>query len=108
MSEWTVDTFKEHFDALREADQRALRIKEEADKVALGLARDIQIYKDEKANELREQINRERNLYVTNDKFDAAIKPFSDLANRGTGAGDLWKIILSILTGAAIVWGFFK
>jgi vacuolar-type H+-ATPase subunit H len=54
--------------------EKALKIKEEADKAALSLARDIQQYKDEKANELREQINSERGLYVTIPTLTAAIE----------------------------------
>ena len=79
---WTLDTLQEHFKALdlanekffAERDRRysevnierekALKIKEEADKAALGLAREIQSYKDEKANQLREQIASERGTYA--------------------------------------------
>jgi len=42
----------------------------------LRLAREIQTYKDEKANELREQINRERILYATKDDLKAAVEKF--------------------------------
>jgi hypothetical protein len=52
--------------------EKALKIKEEADKAALALAREIQTYKDEKANELREQINSERGLYLTRDEYQTA------------------------------------
>ncbi len=65
----TVVTQKEHAEALRAADQRALQIKETADLAALDLARQIQTYKDEAANELREQINSERNLYPTKSQL---------------------------------------
>ena len=51
--------------------EKALKIKEEADKIALGLARNIQTYKDEKANELRSQIEGERGLYLTREEYDA-------------------------------------
>jgi hypothetical protein len=89
---WTVETLKQHFDALRSADSRflderdrrytevsverekALKIKDEADKAALGLAREIQTYKDEKANELREQIGSERGLYPTKSELTSAIR----------------------------------
>jgi hypothetical protein len=54
--------------------EKALSIKEKADLAALQLARDIQTYKDEKANELREQINSERGLYVTKEELHAAIR----------------------------------
>jgi hypothetical protein len=85
-------TLREHLAALREADERyyherdrrysevnierekALKIKETADLAALQLARDIQIYKDEKANELREQINRERGLYATKEDLQSATR----------------------------------
>jgi hypothetical protein len=96
---WTIDTYAAHMAALREADERlaaekerfseerdrrysevnierekALKIKEEADKAALGLAREIQSYKDEKANQLREQIGAERGTYATKDDLAAAVR----------------------------------
>ena len=62
---------REYFEALRAADQHAVQIKEEADERALELARTIQTYKDEKANELRSQIERERGTYATKDELAA-------------------------------------
>jgi hypothetical protein len=85
-------TLQEHWEALEAANEKfmterdrrysevnterekALRIKEEADKTALGLAREIQSYKDEKANQLREQINSERGTYATKDDLAAALR----------------------------------
>jgi hypothetical protein len=51
--------------------EKALKIKETADLAALALARDIQTYKDEKANELREQIANERGIYVTRSDIES-------------------------------------
>lgn len=112
---------REHLEALRDADERlhcerreaderfsaerdrrlaevaierekALKIKETADLAALGLAREIQTYKDEKANQLREQINSERGLYVTKteltgsvDKLEALMSPLTDYVSRQQG-----------------------
>lgn len=91
-SGWTIDTLAAHHEAIRsmqekldlERDRRyaevaterekALKIKETADLAALGLAREIQTYKDEKANELREQIGSERGNYATKDDLRAAIE----------------------------------
>lgn len=78
-------TTLEHLLALRQADDRryaevalerekALKIKETADLAALELARQIQTYKDEKANELRTQIERERVTYVTRIELSAAME----------------------------------
>lgn len=76
--------------------EKALAIKDDADKVALQLARDIQVYKDEKANELRSQIERERGSYATKDdlaaaseKLEAIIKPITDymLGQQGRSTG---------------------
>jgi hypothetical protein len=102
-SGWTIETYSAHNEALRAAEARfqderdrryaevdiekekALKIKETADLAALGLAREIQTYKDEKANELRSQIERERGNYATRsdlvamgDKFEAQLKPISE------------------------------
>lgn len=92
-----------HLEALREADkaleaerdrryaevnierEKALKIKETADLAALGLAREIQDYKDGKADNLREQNSGERHLYATKieidnlgAKFAALLTPLSD------------------------------
>lgn len=78
--------------------EKALKIKEQADRDALGLAREIQTYKDEKANELREQISRERGEYVTQsqlkgvaDKLEATLKPVLDFvaSQQGRSSGRL-------------------
>jgi hypothetical protein len=101
---------REHLQALREADlrfdaerdrrltevaverEKALKIKEEADKTALGLQRDNQIYKDEKANELRSQIERERGSYATQtdlkgavEKMEALVKPIAEFVSSQQG-----------------------
>ena len=54
--------------------EKALKIKETADLAALQLAREIQTYKDEKANELRSQIERERGTYATQGDLRAAVE----------------------------------
>lgn len=90
VSGWTIDTLAQHVKELRLADERleaerdrrysevaterekALRIKEQADRDALGLARQIQEYKDEKANELRAQIEGERGDYLNRLEYNSA------------------------------------
>lgn len=109
-SGWSIETYAIYVDAMRAAEQRfqderdrrynevniekekALKIKETADLAALSLARDIQIYKDEKANELREQINSERGRYVTqgelkslSEKFETLLRPINDYVNSTQG-----------------------
>jgi len=140
ISGWTTDTLKYHHDVLRDADRRfdealrdaalrfdqerdrrytevaferekALKIKETADLAALQLAREIQTYKDEKANELREQINSERGLYASKDdviasagKIEAMIAPLQTYVasqqgrSGGLNAGWGW-----IVGGAGLV-----
>lgn len=89
---WTIETYAIHNEALREAEKRfqeerdrryseVNEAKELAENNALRLAREIQVYKDEKANELREQINAERLLYVRKedissmkDKYDGILE----------------------------------
>jgi hypothetical protein len=90
MTEWTVATLKEHFDALRQADQRALQ-----------LAREIQTYKDEKANELREQISSERGAYVTNKDLEPIKAYISSQMGRTGGIGVTLSSIVSTLVAVA-------
>jgi len=59
---------------VREAEEKALWVKEAADARALQLAEKTQAYKDEKANELREQIASERGLYVTRAELASAVR----------------------------------
>jgi len=113
-SGWTIDTLKALVDERHAAQtafaterdrrytevaqerEKALKIKEEADKAALALAREIQTYKDEKANELREQINSERGLYASKqdvinsaEKIEQMIKPLAEYvqAQQGRSGG---------------------
>jgi hypothetical protein len=120
VSGWTIDTFAEYSRALREADlrfdaerdrrlaevaverEKALAIKEKADERALSLSAETQKYKDEKANELRSQIERERGSYITQDKFDAVMKPVLDYiaasGGRDRGAAPYTAVIFSVVS----------
>lgn len=135
VSGWTIDTLAVHHTALREADlrfqeerdrryaevaterEKALKIKETADLAALGLAREIQTYKDEKANQLREQINTERGSYATGsdlrsaiEKVDAVMKPIADFVasqqGRSSGFNAGWVVLLGVVgLGSTILAG---
>jgi len=65
------------YSEVKSAEEKALKVKEQADEKALMLAREIQTYKDEKANELREQINSERGLYASKADLIAVSKEFT-------------------------------
>jgi len=97
---------------VKNAEEKALKIKEEADKTALGLQRDNQLYRDEKANELREQISSERGLYVRNsdldgavDKIEATIKPLSDFVSSQQGGKDTIATLYGRLALVAVAAG---
>jgi hypothetical protein len=80
-------------EARMEEREKAIRIKEIGDEKALELARAIQTYKDERANDLRSQIERERSSYATHDdltklteKIDITLKPILIyVAQQGNG-----------------------
>ncbi len=89
--------------------EKALKIKEVADLAALQLAREIQTYKDEKANELREQISSERGHYASKDdlsaaadKLEATIRPLvvfmSTRQGREGGFDTGWKVLVAAAT----------
>ncbi len=90
--EWTVGTLAVYSEALRKAEEKfqserdrryaevkieqekAIKIKETADLAALQLAASIQEYKDEKANELRSQIEREQGERATKAELLAGLE----------------------------------
>jgi vacuolar-type H+-ATPase subunit E/Vma4 len=106
--EKTAEERDRRYTEVKNAEEKALKIKEEADKVALDLARQIQTYKDEKANELREQINNERGIYATKEdlkslteKIDLAIKPLSEFVAGAQGGSKVYTQIALIIGVAA-------
>jgi len=117
---------KEHLEALRAADMRfeeerdrrysevnierekALKIKETADLAALQLAREIQTYKDEKANELREQISSERGLYATNKDIDPIKAYVSSQTGRGVGMNALFGWAMALLMAGIAIAVYLK
>jgi hypothetical protein len=117
---------KEYLEALRTADMRfeeerdrrysevnierekALKIKETADLAALQLAREIQSYKDEKANQLREQINSERGLYATNKDIEPIKSYVSSQTGRGLGMYALFGVIMTLLMAGIAVAVYLK
>jgi hypothetical protein len=119
MEGWTIP-LREHIEALAAKDallqterdrryaevsverEKALKIKEVADLAALQLAREIQSYKDEKANELREQISSERGIYVTR----AELKPLADYIQSQIGRDQGISVtIAAIVTVATLLLG---
>jgi len=95
-SGWTIDTLKEHYDALRVADERfdaerdrrttegavlrerALNVKEVADKDAGILSRENQNYKDEKADKARDLSLSERGGFVTKSDLELVVTRIED------------------------------
>ena len=66
--------------------EKALKIKEVADLRALDLKSEIDKYKEEKANNLREQIGSERGLYATKEE----LVPINEFVSRSRGGSAVW------------------
>ena len=133
---WTIATYAAHNEALRlaeekflqerdrryaevkSAEEKALRVKEEADRTALGLQRENQQYKDEKANQLREQIGSERGLYASKgdlnaatEKIAATLQPLQSYVagqqGGSRGMRDLWGWIVAAVVAGAELYRMF-
>jgi vacuolar-type H+-ATPase subunit E/Vma4 len=101
--------------------EKALKIKDEADRRALELAREIQSLKDEQANRLREQIASERGLYATHaelksleEKLYASLRPLLDFVagstGRDRGLGISWQVLVAaiVVAGAVVAMVFHR
>jgi hypothetical protein len=89
------------YSEVKNAEEKALAVKEKADENALILARDIQTYKDQRDNQLREQINSERNLYATQSDLKVVVEKIQ--AQRGIAASQMIQILIFIAIAAAAV-----
>lgn len=127
MADWNDVTvsLKEHLEVIRavekelseERDRRysevsiekekALKIKEVADLAALGLAREIQTYKDEKANQLREQINSERGVYATKSEMKPVLDYVASQQGSSKGADKTLSYLMMALIAVNVVVGMF-
>ena len=123
---WTIETYAAHNEALRAAEKElqaerdrryaevkraeteALRVKDDADHAALQLAREIQSYKDEKANQLRSQIEQERGTYAQKtdlvsavEKLEVALKPLlaysMNQQGRSAGISAAWGVMIGVI-----------
>ena len=126
VSAWTIDSAMAHLAQLRTADhrlfderdrryteqrtsdQRAIEIKEKADERAMELERENRAYKDEKANNLREQISGERGMYATKDDVAAAvatieakIAPLAAFVDGQRGHTEGVRVTIGFIAGAA-------
>jgi len=108
-------SLKDHLAALRAADirfleerdrryhevnverEKALKIKEEADRRALELAREIQAFRDEKANGLLELVKSERGSYATNKDLEPVKAYISGQTGRGLGMNALFGWAMAVL-----------
>jgi hypothetical protein len=101
MPETLTVSLKEHFETIiRLNDQRykevnierekALKIKEEADRRALELAREIQAFRDEKANGLLDLVKSERGGYATNKDIEPLKAYIAGQTARGVGMNTIF------------------
>ena len=96
--------------------EKAVKIKEVADGKAMQLAKENQNYKDEKANQLREQIESERGIYATKEeleslsnKFNALVRPIEvwveKQQGRTKGISDGAKILVGSIAAISTALG---
>lgn len=83
--------------------EKALKIKEEADRRALELAREIQAFRDEKANGLLDLVKSERGSYATNKDLEPVKGYIASQTGRGLGMNALFGWAMALLMfGVAI------
>lgn len=117
---WTIATLKEYYDARLEANlrfeqerdrrysevkvenEKALIIKDTADKAALFLARESQTYKDQQADIMRDKSLAQSGVYATNadvaklfDDFNTKLKPVFDFVISKQGQAEQGNSIWS-------------
>jgi len=87
--------------------ERALGFKEEADRRALALARAIQDYKDERANDLREQLGSQAGTFATNKDLEPIKAFIASQTGRGIGMNALAGWLVSLLMASVAISALF-
>lgn len=112
-------SLREYLEAvLYERDRRYKEVQQERDKAEILRAAN-QAYRDEKANELREQISQERGRYVTQDALtsavetlEATLKPVLEYvaSQQGarSGALDQRALVAWLIAAALGLWAIFQ
>lgn len=88
--------------------EKALKIKEEADRRALELAREIQAFRDEKANGLLDLVKSERGSYATNKDIEPLKSYIAGQTGRGLGMSSFAGWIMSLLMAGIALAVYFK
>jgi hypothetical protein len=88
--------------------EKALKIKEEADRRALELAREIQAFRDEKANGLLELVKSERGGYATNKDIEPLKAYISGQTGRGLGMNALYGWALGLFMAGIALAAYLK
>jgi hypothetical protein len=111
VSEWTVDTLKEYFDALRDADREAVRTALDANERRFDSVNEFRSTLSDQAASFvtRSELNAVRNGY---DEKIAALKEAIDQdRGKSTGVGSFWGVLGVVLglvaTVVAIVIGAY-
>lgn len=138
---WTIDSYAFYNEKMREMDgklneerdrrysevnvekEKALKIKETADLTALELARESQVYKDERNDSTREQNLKENGRYATRedltlvfaeskktmnlfmDEMRIAFKPMADHLAADTGGDQSTKKLYANITVIVAILG---
>jgi hypothetical protein len=88
--------------------EKALKIKEEADRRALELARDIQALRDEKANGLLDLVKSERGTYATNKEIEPIKGYIAAQTGRGIGMNALFGWAMAVIMAVIAVAPYLK
>jgi hypothetical protein len=127
---WTITSYAYHNEAMRvvennfmtERDRRyaevnvekekALKIKETADLTALELARESQVYKDERNDAMREQNLKDNGIYATRDdlallekKLVDTLQPLADYISTQKGTVQGSQITMGKIFGVIAATG---
>lgn len=95
-SGWTLATLKEHFDALRKADQEALKI----------LAANFET-RMANTNEWRNTVEGQQRNFPDKESTDRRLKALEDAqlasASKSIGAGQLWAVAAGIVVAVGAI-----
>jgi len=97
MSEWSVDTLKEHLEGKLAALNERIDVQHRADQRALDLAQLNIDARLEKLNELRQQVSDDRATFANREATDERLKRIESFQNKLLGVALAVPVITSLV-----------
>jgi hypothetical protein len=108
MSEWTVDTLKEHFEALLDQRDKQIALALSAAEKAVTKAETATEKRFDSVNEFRQTLTDQNKTFASAERVDGLTQRLDKIEGRSGGLSDGWKYLALGIGVLIAVATYFK